>query len=133
MLEGGWGSSDSVAGLVWWQSPATSPEATAAVFALGRALSQHKGDVNLGPATGAGLGRLLPLSFERPQSFRSGDAARGCGKAGCAWHRDEQCLELGVEKAFQIQWWGGHWAVGKHLAGQEQKVERDCEQGYELQ
>lgn len=53
------------------------------------------------------------------------------GKAGCARHGDEQCLELGVEKAFQISWCGGHLAVGKHLAGQEQKVERDCEQEYE--
>ncbi|XP_015497039.1 transmembrane and coiled-coil domain-containing protein 6 isoform X2 [Parus major] len=72
-LEGGWGSSDSWAeGPMWWQSPATSPKATPAVFSLGRALSQHKSVpremLTWGP--GAGLGRLLPLSFERPQSFR---------------------------------------------------------------
>lgn len=31
-----------------------------------------------------------------------------CGKAGSAWHRDEQCPGVGVEKAFQILWFGGH-------------------------
>lgn len=48
---------------------------------------------------------------------KAGDTARVCGKAGSAWHGNEQCLGVGVEKAFQIQWFGGHLAVGRHLAG----------------
>lgn len=54
-----------------------------------------------------------------------------CGKAGSAWYGDEQCLGVGVGKAFQIQWFGGHLAGGRHLAGQGKKVEMGFGQGYE--
>lgn len=118
-LGGGWGSSDSLAGLMWWQPPATSPGATPAVCALGRALSQHKG----GAKGDVGL---------RPPQSRPGKApafalegSKALGDWGL-WHEwvaqlGQPGMGMNVEKTSQIQWFGGHLAVGKHLAGQEKR------------